>query len=156
MGWRRVLYLLSLAGCIAFYLIYRMWLSGLVLVFILALPWFSLLVSLPGLIAAKLRLDIPLHGQLDQTIPANMLLDSPLPPPHFRGWLKVKNNMTGEVWDLKPGEELPRTTADSWRSLPVPAGCMTIWACSGFPYERNPAALCWGAPWLFPWTGCRI
>ena len=141
MGWRRVLYLLSLAGCIAFYLIYRMWLSGLVLVFILALPWFSLLVSLPGLITAKLRLDIPLHGQLDQTIPANMLLDSPLPPPHFRGWLKVKNNMTGEVWDLKPGEELP---TDHCGQLEITARSCRMYDYLGlfrFPIRKKPRSL---------------
>ena len=106
MGWRRVLYLLSLAGSLAFYIIYRMWLSGLVLVFILALPWFALLVSLPGLLTAKLRLDIPLHMELGQAAPAALFLDTPLPPPLFRSWIQVKNTLTGEIWDLKPGEKL--------------------------------------------------
>lgn len=140
MGWRRVLYLLSVAGCLAFYIIYRMWLSGLVLVFILALPCFSLLVSLPGLITAKLRLDIPLHAQLDQAIPANAILDSPLPAPHFRGWLKVKNIMTGEIWDLKPGEDLP---TDHCGQLEITARACRVYDYLGlfrFPFRRKPKA----------------
>ena len=141
MGWRRVLYLLSTAGCIAFYIIYRMWLSGLVMVFILALPWFSLLVSLPGLITAKLRLGIPLHTQLDETVPANTLLETPLPPPHFRGWLKVTNAMTGEIWDLKPGENLP---TDHCGQLEIKARSCRIYDYLGlfrFPVRRKPKAL---------------
>lgn len=107
MGWRRVLYLLSLAGCIAFYILYRMWLSGLVLAAILALPWFSLLFSLPALCTTRLALEHPQYAELGQPIPAGLTGRCPLPTPVFRGWLRVRNVMTGEEWDLKPGEPLP-------------------------------------------------
>ena len=140
MGWRRVLYLLSLAGCIAFYIIYRMWLSGLVLVFILALPWFSLVLSLPGLFTARLRLDIPLHMELDQPAPAVLSLDTPLPPPHFRGWLEVKNTMTGEAWDLKSGESLP---TDHCGQLEIKARACRVYDYLGlfrFPVRKKPQA----------------
>ena len=107
MGWRRVLYLLSLAGCLAFYIMYRMWLSGLILVCILALPWFSLLVSLPAMVTTRLRLELPAGLDREQAVTAGFAVGCPLPPPMVRGWLKVKNAMTGEIWDLKPDEKLP-------------------------------------------------
>ena len=40
------MYLAALAGCGVFYIAYGEWLSWLILVLMLALPWFSLLFSL--------------------------------------------------------------------------------------------------------------
>ena len=70
MGWRRIAYLLSLAGCAAFYLIYRKWLSGLALTALVAFPWFSLAASLPALFSTRLRLELPAHLE----VPANILV----------------------------------------------------------------------------------
>ena len=63
---RRIVYLLCLAGCIAFYIIYRMWLSGIALAAILALPWFSLLVSLPAMVTTSLELSHPLAVTMEE------------------------------------------------------------------------------------------
>ena len=47
------MYLLSVLGGLVFYWAYREWLSWLILVLLLALPWFSLLVSLPAILTSR-------------------------------------------------------------------------------------------------------
>ena len=97
MGKRRLLYLAVLAGSCLFYLVYGQWLSWLVLIAVAALPWFSLVVSLP----AMLRFHITSEGPetLEMGKKANLLLLGrcryPMPP--FRGWLMLQNTQTGET-----------------------------------------------------------
>ena len=55
----RILYLLFLAGMLVFYINYNGWISLFVLIFTLALPVFSLLCSLPGMLGAAVSLEAP-------------------------------------------------------------------------------------------------
>lgn len=55
----RLLYLGGLAGAVAFHIFYFGWYSWFVLVLALALPGFSLLVSLPDMCRMRLRLGVP-------------------------------------------------------------------------------------------------
>ena len=107
MGWRRVLYLLTLGGCMAFYMMYRMWLSGLALTAVLALPWFSLLVSLPAMVSTTMELEHP--GTVSMGEEAVVKLDARcrLPGPPCRGRLEIRSTMTGEEWDDKRNSILP-------------------------------------------------
>ena len=50
MAVRRLIYLAALGLCFVFYIAYGQWLSWLILVAVLALPWFSLLLSLPAML----------------------------------------------------------------------------------------------------------
>lgn len=107
MGWRRIVYLISLAGCVAFYLIYRQWLSGLVLAAVLGLPLFSLLVSLPAMFTTQLQLEHPQSVPLGEAGLADLWVCCSLPAPPATGKLVIRNTMTGEEWDSKMRSSLP-------------------------------------------------
>ena len=47
---RRIVYAAALLGAVVFYWAYREWLSWLVLMLLVFLPWFSLLLSLPAML----------------------------------------------------------------------------------------------------------
>ena len=50
---RRLFYLAVLGFCLVFYCFYQEWFSWLLLVTVVALPWFSLALSLPAMLTAK-------------------------------------------------------------------------------------------------------
>lgn len=56
---RRILYLICLIGCFGFYVGYRAWLSWLLLLAVVFLPWLSLLVSLPAMLLMRIRFSFP-------------------------------------------------------------------------------------------------
>lgn len=104
---RRIVYLLCLAGCIAFYIIYRMWLSGIALAAILALPWFSLLVSLPAMVTTSLELSHPLAVTMGEEANADIWVCCNLPAPLARGALEVRRTLTGEKQNNRMNSRLP-------------------------------------------------
>ena len=106
MAGRRLLYLAVLGICIVFYIAYGQWLSWLVLILILALPWFSLALSLPAMLqfriapAGPAALDMEADGEL-------WLLGScSLPMPPFRGKLKLQHRISGKSWYYHEKEDL--------------------------------------------------
>ena len=92
MAGRRIIYLASLLGCLVFYYFYREWLSWLFLMTVGALPWFSLLVSLPAIFTARGHLDLPGDLQIgeDCQVTARLTASSPIlqqapgHPRHYR------------------------------------------------------------------------
>lgn len=101
-----MLYLAALAICCLFYIAYGQWLSFLILTAVLALPWFSLVLSLPAMVRFRASpsgpavLDMGGEGEL-------WLLGScPLPMPPFRGRLKMTNLITGESRYYQEQEDL--------------------------------------------------
>ncbi len=59
MGVNRLLYLLALAACLVFYFASGVWFSWILLVAVAALPWLSLLLSLPAMLTARIQLEAP-------------------------------------------------------------------------------------------------
>lgn len=104
---RRIIYLLAVFGCLIFYTAYQEWLAYIVLLVLLALPWFSLLISLP----AMLTLRITLHGaDVVQTgTPAKVAMrgECPLPTPPFKARLFLSRPITGEQFWHKTKHDLP-------------------------------------------------
>lgn len=107
MAGRRWIYLATLMACSIFYIAYGQWLSWILLLTVVGLPWFSLLLSLPAILRFRISPDGPAvlepggQGQL-------WLLGScPFPMPPFRGRLKLKRMITGESWYYQePGDLL--------------------------------------------------
>lgn len=106
MAGRRLLYLAVVALCCLFYIAYGQWLSFLILTAVLALPWFSLVLSLPAMLrfracpSGPAVLDMGGEGEL-------WLLGScGLPMPLFRGQLKLQNLITGQSWYYQDKEDL--------------------------------------------------
>ena len=95
MAMRRFLYLSTLLGCGIFYIAYGQWLAWLVLVTMAALPWFSLLMSLPAMLNFRVR---PTGQPILETgdDPELLLLGScQLPMPPFRGHLMLHQCIHG-------------------------------------------------------------
>ena len=107
MAGRRAVYLACLAGAVAFYTFYQQWLAWLALLILLFLPWFSLLVSLPAIRRFRATADHPATVPMGQQAQAALRDQCPLPPPEFRGKLRVTRVMTGEVIHCKRSAELP-------------------------------------------------
>ena len=80
---RRIVYLGALAGCLVFYFCYQQWLSWLLLLAVVILPWLSLLLSLPAMIQFRAEIELPGHAQKGDEIHADLWGLSHLPQPHF-------------------------------------------------------------------------
>ncbi len=104
---RRILYSLSLVGVFCFCIAYQKWLAWFLLYALLGLPVFSLLVSLPAMVTARFRLELPETVPLGQSTEIAIPHNSSLPTPPWRCKLLVERPMTGERWKLRAYDELP-------------------------------------------------
>ena len=94
---RRILYLGALAGCLVFYFCYQQWLSWLLLLAVVILPWLSLLLSLPAMIQFRAEIELPRHAQKGDEIHADLWGLSHLPQPHFLCKIFREDLLTGET-----------------------------------------------------------
>lgn len=104
---RRILYSLVLLGCFVFYLAYQQWLAWFLFVILLAMPWFSLLVSLPAMLTTKLRLSLPKSAGMGEPLHMRILHSCPLPTPMHKCKLVAERPLTGQRWKLKESAPLP-------------------------------------------------
>ena len=79
----------------------------MLLLFLLCLPVVSLVMSLPALFTLKLRLRCPKHALRGENIQASVDGHSPLPIPCYGYRIEADRTLTGEVYRLKQGENLP-------------------------------------------------
>lgn len=117
MAGRRGLYLAALAGCGIFYIAYGQWLSWLLLLLVLALPWFSLVLSLPALLTFRAGPDGPEQLAMGQQAQLWVLGRCTMPMPLFRGRIRVKRCITGESWFYGENTE----------ALTEHCGGLTVW-----------------------------
>ena len=97
MAGRRSIYLLSVAGGLVFYWAYREWLSWLLLVLLLALPWFSLLVSLPAILTSRGSIRAPRAVRAGTDAEVRWTGHSRFPLPPLEGKLLVRSSITGRT-----------------------------------------------------------
>ncbi len=104
---RWYIYLTTLLGCMALYLAHQQWLSWLVLVAVVLAPLFSLIISLPAMLTA--RVSIRNRGGMPQwtNAPLEMELHCPLPAPPYRLRAVVRHNFSDETDRLENGDSLP-------------------------------------------------
>ncbi len=107
MGKRWLRYLAVWAVCLAFFLANRRWMGWIVFVGVSALPWLSLIVSLPAMLLSRLRFDIPDFVEAQTEADLNIRLECPLPPPIWQVRVTARHSLTGERCRLKPGDALP-------------------------------------------------
>ena len=93
---RRIVYLGALAGCLVFYFCYQQWLSWLLLLAVVILPWLSLLLSLPAMIQFRAEIELPAHARKGDEIHADLWGLSHLPQPHFLCRLWRVDLLTGQ------------------------------------------------------------
>lgn len=106
MAGRRSLYLAALASCFVFYIAYGQWLSWLVLLTVVGLPWFSLLLSLPAIFKFHASPGGPSSMEMGETGELWLLGSCPWPMPLFRGKIKLKRLTTGESWYYQDPSDL--------------------------------------------------
>ena len=104
---RRLLYLTVLLICTGFDIAYGQWLSGLILTTVLALPWFSLLVSLPAMVTSRASIRCPGHVPVGCDAEVRWNGHSRFPLPVLEGKLLVRSSITGETMKLRSGDLLP-------------------------------------------------
>ncbi len=96
MGLRRTLWLSVQVLCVVFYWAYREWLSWLLLMAAVWLPWLSLAVSLPAMLTAQMKIKAPRLAEMGSQAQARALGYGRLPLPRFRAKLLVRHGYTGE------------------------------------------------------------
>ena len=104
---RWCLYLAALLGCMVFYLANQLWLSWVLLWTVLALPVFSLVLSLPGMLTIRLEIICSGKTGLKDKEAVGVKRLCPVPAPYCRYRLAVTRVTTGESFVLQPGQDLP-------------------------------------------------
>ena len=107
MAERRLLYLAAAFGCLVFYWAYREWLSWVFLVMILALPWVSLLLSLPAMLLCRVEIRCPNAVTVGDDVTVAYKASGFFPAPTIKGQVKVKKLLTGKTRKLRLGSHLP-------------------------------------------------
>lgn len=101
-----MLYLAALGFCIVFCIAYGQWLSWLILTVVAALPWFSLLLSLPAMLRFRICPAGPPVLAPGESGELWLLGSCGLPMPPFRGKLKLRHLISGKSWYYQEKEDL--------------------------------------------------
>lgn len=104
---RRTVYCLALLGSVIFYWAYREWFSWFALMLLLALPWFSLLVSLPAILTCRAQLRCPATLVQGAEVKLSWHGHSPFPLSGLSGSMKAENLLNGQTFRLRSGENIP-------------------------------------------------
>lgn len=106
MAVNRLSWLLSALCSLVFLSVYQRWLAWLVMGAVLLVPVFSLLISLPAMLSARLHLTLP--EQAGQGIPLKLpfVCRGLLPPPQWRCRVEVTHVLSGRKYRLRPGDRL--------------------------------------------------
>lgn len=98
MAGRRIIYLLTCLGCFVFVYFYQQWFAWLALAAILCLPLFSLLMSLPAMLTARVVMDAPERVPVGTPVEITLRCRSVLPTPLWRCKVLVERSITAEKW----------------------------------------------------------
>ena len=101
-----MLYLTVLGACFVFYIAYGQWLSWVILLTVLGLPWFSLLLSLPAMLRFRAAPSGPATMEPGESGELWLVGNCGFPMPPFRGKLKLKNRITGTQWFYQDPRDL--------------------------------------------------
>lgn len=103
----RIIWLLSWLGSLAFLIFYQQWLAWLILGAVLLVPLFSLLISLPSMLTARLETFSP--GRVTVGTPALLTFRCTCKgiTPQWSCRVLVIHGITGKRRRLRPGDQLP-------------------------------------------------
>lgn len=104
---QRIIWLLCFLGSLAFVIFYQKWLSWLMLGGVLLIPVYSLIVSLPSMISAKLEPHAPGRVTVGTPTTVTFRCVSKGIAPQWSCRINVKHGITGRQKRLRPGTPLP-------------------------------------------------
>lgn len=107
MGKRWLQYLVVWGICLIFFIAYQEWLGWLLLLAVTFLPLVSLLVSLPAMLTARIRLSLPAAVTAGTPTALTLTGRSILPLPHWKVHILAHNTLTNQRWLLLPGGPCP-------------------------------------------------
>lgn len=102
-----MIYLLAWVGCMVFFWAYRQWFAWLTLVAVVALPLFSLLISLPAMLTARLELQLPHTLTVGTPCVPILRCRSVLPTPPWKFTAMLEHHPSGIKQKIKGGASLP-------------------------------------------------
>lgn len=130
---RRIIYALSLAAAVAFYWASRNWLSAILLLLAVGIPWLSLLLTLPAIFIGKGQLRCPDKVTVGTPAKAIFTFTSRFPVPPTMGSLRLVTLATGKTRRIKPGALLPTDHCGAYRLR-----CRHFWAADYMGIFRLP------------------
>lgn len=133
---RRIVYLTALAAGLFFYWANREWLSGLLLMAIVCLPWLSLLLSLPAMVSCKVSLQCPDHVTAGTPARVTANFRCRFPVAMVGGTLRLYTPATGGKRHLKSGASLPTAHCGAFRLQ-----CGHLWIYDYLGLFRLPVRL---------------
>lgn len=104
---RRLWYLAALFGCWVFYIAYGEWFSWLALLIVAGLPWLSLIISVPAMLSFRLSPGGADAVTMGTEAEVWLLGSSAFPLPPFKGIIRLRSCMTGQIRRYQPGSGLP-------------------------------------------------
>ena len=129
---------MALAGGLVFYWAYREWLAGFLLTLLLALPWISLLLTLPAALLGKLGIQHPQAVTLGSDARVEWSLTGFLPPPPLVGKLRVSGSLSGKTKRIAAGKPLPTAHCGTLTLGPGLVWCADYLGLVRFPLGRFP------------------
>lgn len=134
---RRLIYLTVLVGCVGFYIAYQEWLAWFILVLVLALPWFSFLLSLPAMLRFRAEPVGPAAVRQGLRTEVRLLGWCALPVPPFQGKLRLLRLTTGEQWRRKTHLPLPTEHCGGLRATPEKTRVYDYLGLIGLPVKKT-------------------
>ena len=98
---------MTLLGCTVFYFVYQQWLSWILLLTVVLLPWFSLAISYPAMRSVRISVQCPAMARIGMPIRTAMRVTCPYPIPQTDCKIRLVNSLTGESYVGYPGELVP-------------------------------------------------
>lgn len=95
------------ACCLVFYLFYKEWFSYLLLTAVTALPWLSLILSLPALLTARLQVRMPPVVTRGTFMTVNVSLHSVFPLPQWSMRIVARHLLCAKDFVLYSGGDFP-------------------------------------------------
>ena len=138
---RRLIYLTVLIACVGFYVAYQEWMAWFLLLVVLALPWFSFLLSLAAMLRFRSEPVGPAAVQQGQRTEVRLMGWSALPVPPFRGKLRLERLTTGEHWRRKTWLPLPTDHCGGLRATPEKVRVFDYLGLIGLPVRHTQSKL---------------
>ena len=137
MAARRIGYLAALLAAVVFFWAYREWLSWMLLMLTVFLPWFSLLVSLPAMFTFRVEVSCPKEVPVGTEVQGTLSGVCSLPAPPFRGKLQLESYMTGSIQKLRRHGQIPTDHSGGFLLTPRRVWVYDYLGLLAFPVTRK-------------------